>query len=208
MTTLKLAVLYAFLLLACASCPEQDVGRAVALSSDSRDATDVGAEGVELASAAGDAAVEDQVQALRRKIHATYSDYKKADFPHVADVSVAEALRRLDTGLLFIDARSTEERAVSTLPSALSLEEFRKRLEQHPQLKERDLIVYCTIGYRSAFLTMTLRAEGLQAYNLQGGILAWVAHGQIVQQGTAICKRIHTYAKQWSYLPLGYEAVY
>ena len=198
MTTIKLAVLYAFLLLACASCP--DDGGVQQLESRALDPMDASLSTEDRAEAAN--------SVLRQKINRAYSEYKQADFPDIADLSVAETLQRLDSGLVFIDARSEEERAISTLPSALSLEAFRLRLEKYPQLKDSDLIVYCTIGYRSALLTMTLRGEGLRAYNLQGGILAWVANGQIVQNGSAVSKRIHTYGKQWNYVPAGYEAIY
>jgi rhodanese-related sulfurtransferase len=51
--------------------------------------------------------------------------------------------------------------------------------QQHCQAQPADLLVvcYCTVGYRSGRYAADLLAQGLQAANLQGGILAWVSEG-------------------------------
>lgn len=42
---------------------------------------------------------------------------------------------------------------------------------------ERPVVFYCRSGARSAMATQAFRASGFPAYNLAGGILAWVERG-------------------------------
>jgi rhodanese-related sulfurtransferase len=41
----------------------------------------------------------------------------------------------------------------------------------------RPIVFYCRTGSRSALATQAFRASGRQAYNLDGGIIAWVERG-------------------------------
>ncbi len=42
---------------------------------------------------------------------------------------------------------------------------------------ERPVVFYCRSGARSAMATGAFRAAGFEAYNLDGGLLAWVERG-------------------------------
>ena len=42
---------------------------------------------------------------------------------------------------------------------------------------ELPIVFYCRTGSRSGVATQAFRASGRQAYNLEGGILAWVDRG-------------------------------
>jgi len=42
---------------------------------------------------------------------------------------------------------------------------------------ERPIVFYCRSGHRSAMATQAFRASGFQAFNLTGGLVAWVAAG-------------------------------
>src|SRR5688500_7334789 len=81
------------------------------------------------------------------RIGELYADYR-AEFPGVPDLDVATLQARLDAGepVVLVDVRSAEERAVSTLPGAVPAE----RVEADPErFRGRELVAYCTIGYRS-----------------------------------------------------------
>jgi len=47
---------------------------------------------------------------------------------------------------------------------------------------ERPVLVYCHSGSRSAMAVAALRGAGYDAYNLAGGIVAWVAAGLPVER--------------------------
>lgn len=42
---------------------------------------------------------------------------------------------------------------------------------------DRPILFYCRTGARSAMATQAFRASGYQAYNLSGGLVAWVEGG-------------------------------
>ena len=111
-----------------------------------------------------------------------------------------------ETGhVLFIDTRKPSEMKVSMLPGALSKEAFLK-----DPLKYRDLtiIAYCTISYRSGDFAVRMSNKGIDIYNLEGGLLAWVLEGGKVYDAGRETKRVHVYGKKWNYLPKEYEPVF
>ena len=58
------------------------------------------------------------------------------------------------------------------LPHAITTAEFAARF-RHGIPKEKRLVVYCTIGYRSGKYAQELAKQGIKAENLEGGVLAW-----------------------------------
>ena len=143
----------------------------------------------------------------RERVDAMYAEYK-SEFPDVADVSPAEVESLRETrGAVLVDVRTPEERAVSMIPGAITEEEFAAQKEQ---LKDRPVIAHCTIGYRSGLFAKELAAEGYDARNLAGSILAWVHAGYPVidpETGEPTA-RVHTYGPEWDLLPEDAEAVW
>jgi rhodanese-related sulfurtransferase len=141
----------------------------------------------------------------RDKIEAMYQSYKK-DFPGVPDIQISDAMRLLQEGkALFIDVREEKEQQVSMLPGAVTEKQFLKNPEKY---RDRTLIGYCTISYRSGKLAEKLNAQGITLLNLKGGLLAWVHAGGKVYDQSGETKRIHVYGKKWNLGPVGYEAVW
>ena len=141
----------------------------------------------------------------RYKIEAMYQGYKK-DFPGVPDIEPEEAMRLLQEGkALFIDVREAKEQQVSMLPGAVTEKQFLKDPGRH---RDRTLIGYCTISYRSGKLAEKLSAQGITLLNLKGGLLAWVHAGGKVYDQNGETKRIHVYGKKWNLGPEGYAAVW
>jgi sodium/bile acid cotransporter 7 len=131
----------------------------------------------------------------------------REEFPAVPQIDVDSFLKmRAAGGVVLVDVRGADERAISGIPGAIAREEF----EQHKaEYARRPIVAYCTIGYRSSRYVETLRAEGLDASNLEGSILAWVQAGQpVVDPDGQPTRRVHTFGKKWSLLPDGYDAVY
>jgi sodium/bile acid cotransporter 7 len=148
---------------------------------------------------------EDMNDAARRaKIEALYRGYKK-EFPGVKDIEPAEAMRLLQEGrALFVDVRAEQEQNVSMLPSAVTEKEF---LRDPGRFRDRILIGYCTISYRSGKLAESLAPRGITLLNLKGGLLAWVHAGGKVYDHNGETTRIHVYGREWDLGPKGYQAV-
>jgi len=139
-------------------------------------------------------------------VFSMYEEYRQS-FPDIQDVSVEKYLEWQKTkNILLVDARSEKERRVSAVPQALSRSEAEKFLRKS---ENTVVVTYCTIGYRSARYARKLRDQGIEAYNLKGGILAWTHAGHtVVDPKGVVTRRVHVYGKTWDLLPEGYESVY
>lgn len=104
-----------------------------------------------------------------------------------------------------VDLRSPAERQISTLPQAITKEQF----EADSKLYQDKLLVgFDTLGQRSIIWTSEQRANGFDAYNLHGGILAWAHAGGIFVTPSGVeTKTVHVYAQAWDMLPEGFEAI-
>lgn len=134
-----------------------------------------------------------------------YAELKRS-FPAVRDVSVDELIELGERRpLLLVDVRPREERDVSTIPDAVSVDWFEEHRDQyHGKL----IVTYCTIGARSGKYAESLQREGFDVVNLRGSILAWAHEGRpLVDKGRAT-NRVHVYSANWNLLPAGYEAVW
>ena len=137
-------------------------------------------------------------------VYGMYEDYRK-EFPDVKEISPQEAMKEIAQGqILFVDTRKPAEMAVSMLPGAITLEAFFKDPEK---FKGRRIVVYCTISYRSGKLAREMASNGLEIFNLRGGMLAWVLEGGKVYDAKGETKRINVYGGKWDYPPKGYESV-
>ena len=102
---------------------------------------------------------------------------------------------------LVLDAREREEYDVSHLPNAVFIgyKNFEKNtLSDIP--KDKPIIVYCSIGYRSEKIGEKLQKMGYtKVYNLYGSIFEWVNEGnQVVDNQGNTTKKVHTFNKSWS----------
>jgi sodium/bile acid cotransporter 7 len=142
----------------------------------------------------------------RERIDTLYEGYR-VDFPTVPEITVDDLQGRLsgsDVPIL-IDVRAEEEQRVSILPGAISREEFEARREE---LSGRDVVTYCTIGYRSGLYARDLASQGLDVHNLRGSILAWThGEGELLHEGRPT-RRVHVYGKKWNLAAEGYEPVW
>ncbi len=114
----------------------------------------------------------------------------------------AEELRSKDIEEIFLlDTRSDEEFAISHLEGArmIDYEGFRKSdVKDIP--KDAELIVYCSVGYRSERIGEQLQAMGFtNVKNLYGGIFDWKNKGlDVVDEKGQPTDSVHTYNFVWS----------
>jgi rhodanese-related sulfurtransferase len=91
------------------------------------------------------------------------------------DVEPVEAWRRVnEENAVILDVREPEELAQIGVPSALHipLGDLIARSGEVPS--DRDVMVICHVGQRSALATEYLRQAGMpRVWNVRGGIIAW-----------------------------------
>src|SRR6185437_6030214 len=94
--------------------------------------------------------------------------------PPVPSVSAAD----VPADAYLLDVREQEEWLAGHAPDAvhLPLGALPARLAEVPT--DREVVVVCRVGSRSALATAFLGARGLRAVNLDGGMWAWAAAGR------------------------------
>jgi rhodanese-related sulfurtransferase len=113
---------------------------------------------------------------------------------------------RSDRVWQIVDVRSQEELAVSIIPGAIPLADYFKRIKE---FSRQPALVYCTIGCRSTGHTQILSAQGVEAYNLWGGVVDWARHGgEFRTLDGKPTRNVHTHGKRWNLLPYSYKAVW
>jgi rhodanese-related sulfurtransferase len=76
-----------------------------------------------------------------------------------------------------VDVREPYEHEAGRIEGARHIE-MHMLTEQASEIdRDRPVIFYCRVGSRSAMAAQAFRAAGYDAYNLTGGIAAWVASG-------------------------------
>ena len=170
-----------------------------------------------------------------QKISTMYRNYA-LEFPQVKGITVEEFKQlQQQKNIVLIDVRSPEEREVSIIPSAISQAEFESDRDLY---KNKSLIVYCTIGYRSGKYAQKLRTaqervetlptrelvphplppfeggvaslqkQGLKVFNLEGGLLAWSHIDGELINNLGSTKQVHVFGKKWQLTADGYQPVW
>ena len=90
------------------------------------------------------------------------------------EVSVREIGALMSAGAVLVDVREAGEREIVTIPGAVALPLDRVLAGEGPDT-DAMVLVHCKSGARSARAVDALRARGVDARNVTGGVLAWVA---------------------------------
>jgi rhodanese-related sulfurtransferase len=115
-------------------------------------------------------------------------------------MSVNELLNNKDKFIIF-DAREKAEFDVSHIPDAIYLgySDFNVvRIKNIP--KEKNIVIYCSIGYRSEKIGEKLLRLGYKnVYNLYGSIFEWANEKYpLVSYNGKNTYTVHSYNKSWS----------
>jgi rhodanese-related sulfurtransferase len=103
------------------------------------------------------------------------------------DVGPEEAKRLVDAGEVdLVDVREPYEHDAGRIEGARHVEIPQLAAAAQEMDPDRPVLFYCRSGARSAMATQAFRASGYRAYNLSGGLLAWVDKGLpiVPQDGT------------------------
>jgi phage shock protein E len=109
----------------------------------------------------------------------------------VARISQAELLARLDRKdreSVVLDVRTPEEFAAGHVPGArnVSHDQLEGRVGELQDLRDKDVILYCRSGRRSALAADVLRKAGFtRLLHLDGDFQAWQAANQPIEKPDA-----------------------
>ena len=112
---------------------------------------------------------------------------------------------------IVLDARNQAEYAVSHLNNAVWIDPHHPNLEamgdkpppraNAPVATDIPIVVYCSVGYRSAAVAHKLEQAGFsQAYNLEGSIFQWANEGRQLYQNHHPTSLVHPYNPRWGRL--------
>lgn len=102
---------------------------------------------------------------------------------------------------IFLDAREKEEFNVSHIPDARHIGYDNFNIGSVSSVsKDKKIIIYCSIGYRSEKVGKKLKDAGFKnVYNLYGSIFEWANRGySIVNLNGDTTQKLHTYNRKWS----------
>jgi rhodanese-related sulfurtransferase len=114
------------------------------------------------------------------------------------------------TSLVLLDTRSEKEFRVSHLRGArlVSYDHF-SAASVADLPKETEMVVYCSVGYRSERIGEKLQELGFtNVRNLYGGIFEWANQGRPVYDGPKITGKVHAYSRTWGVWLKNAEKVY
>ncbi len=97
-----------------------------------------------------------------------------------------------------LDVRTEEEFATSQLQGASRADPQGDDLEALRIPEDATVVLYCSVGYRSAVLAQKLGVAGVdEVYNLRGGIFAWANEGRPVYTKEGPARQVHPYDRLW-----------
>ena len=140
------------------------------------------------------------------------------DFPKVPTITPEELAMWLsdtdrDRPVIF-DARTSGEFHVSHLRGAVQISNAKAATKALARLLDADestandsdqtvpaIVVYCSVGYRSAKVVDQLIKKGVQnIYNLEGSIFQWFNEGRPVYRGDVQVDEVHPFDATWGKL--------
>lgn len=129
----------------------------------------------------------------------------KTRFPESAHITLTQYEKDWQGKSLLVDVREREEYDISHIPGAIHSQDT----DTIARLAAgRPVVVYCSVGYRSAKMTEKLSRKGMQAVNLEGSIFEWAnSDRSLVGHNGKQVKFVHPFDKEWGiYLQEEYRA--
>lgn len=127
--------------------------------------------------------------------------------PDVATLSTDRLASRLTSGEapLLLDAREPAEYAVSHLPGAIQIDPDARGAALDSALAalpaDREIVVYCSVGARSAGLAERIQAQSdREVANLEGSIFRWANEGRPLANSDGPTTLVHPYSASWGQL--------
>ncbi|MBL4727927.1 MAG: rhodanese-like domain-containing protein [Gammaproteobacteria bacterium] len=130
------------------------------------------------------------------------------EFPGVQTVSTDVLLARYKAAgtqlPIIVDVREDGGFRVSHLGDALHLESaeaISKVIADRGLSKDTEIIVYCSVGYRSASVAADLQKRGFtQVLNLEHSLFEWATKGYPMTSASGRTNKVHPFNKTWGVL--------
>lgn len=130
----------------------------------------------------------------------TFDEKMKSLYKETVPLIQASDLKE-KSDVILLDTRTPEEFKVSHIAGSqlIDYDHFRKK-DVSDLDKDAEVIVYCSVGYRSERIGEKLQKMGFNnVKNLYGGIFDWKNQGlEIVNEKEQPTDSVHTYNKAWS----------
>jgi len=103
--------------------------------------------------------------------------------------------------LVLLDVRTPDEYAMSHLRGAQSVDPSNPNVAGLSIPADATVVVYCSIGYRSAAIVEELKDAGIDdVYNLEGGLFDWANRDRPVYRGEKRVGEVHPFNRWWGLL--------
>ncbi|NOZ46852.1 MAG: rhodanese-like domain-containing protein [Chlorobi bacterium] len=101
--------------------------------------------------------------------------------------------------VVLLDAREINEYKISHIKNAIYVGYNDFDIDKLKTInKNKTIIVYCSIGYRSEKVAEIVSKNGFSnVYNLYGGIFDWINQDFPVVNSIGVTPKIHPYNKEW-----------
>ncbi len=128
----------------------------------------------------------------------------RSEFPDVPRMQTSELAKLLTNPTepkpLLLDVRTKAEFDVSHLASATRVEPG-SDVSQLRLSKNKPIVTYCSVGYRSAAMAQKLRDAGYtQVTNLEGSIFRWANENRPLVHDGQPTDKVHPYNGVWGML--------
>ncbi|MDJ1182473.1 rhodanese-like domain-containing protein [Roseofilum casamattae] len=129
----------------------------------------------------------------------------RAEFPTVKHIGITDLEQHLlptqQEKTLIVDVRAPEEFAVSHLKGAVNLEDPEAILQLAQQQQAEQIVLYCSVGYRSAQMAQMIEEQGWDAVvNFEGSIFEWANSGRPVFLKSEEVEVVHPFDPVWGKL--------
>jgi phage shock protein E len=97
------------------------------------------------------------------------------------DIGPDELTEKIKSGedFFLLDVRTPAEYAAQAIEgsSLIPLQDLERRIDELP--RDKEIVVYCRVGNRSAYACSHLARMGYSVKNLEGGIMLWNMSGNV-----------------------------
>jgi rhodanese-related sulfurtransferase len=83
-----------------------------------------------------------------------------------------------DAGVQLIDVREPYEREAGYIAGSLHIPLVELSARASELARDRQVVFYCRVGSRSTMAAQALRAAGVQALSMQGGLVRWTSENR------------------------------
>ena len=129
-----------------------------------------------------------------------YHDYLSTLYSNAVPL-VKPSSVKVDTNVVILDTREKSEYTISHIPGAIwvGYDSFKIKEVLSTVSKDKKVIVYCTVGWRSEKIGEKLLKKGYSdVSNIYGGIIEWSNAGRELEDsnGTAT-QKVHTWSEEF-----------